>query len=292
MKNEMALEEMLQAGDGAVDTYALSGCPVEVGDEFAAEVKIAVVRPGGFGQHACGDAVLDVAVEEGEIGVADGDVGDIVGCSAADAGEYVWFAWVDRDGVDFAAVAFAGAFPPDLVVGPVDHPFHDLGIVERVFEQSNGEDGEGVAVVFPGGVRADAIAQQSGDNVEQHGERVGVGAGDANELADHLVASGGVGVVGEDGLADPPDGIGSCPAERPVGRLNFRKPTWVRADDDDGGGFEGLVAVHVVLRSLLIDLYERCEIDVPDFVPHLIPDYVPMRSRGRKIPVPQAARSQ
>ena len=287
----MAFEEVLQAGDGAVHPYSLGGGPVEVGDEFAAEVEVAVVRPGCFREHAGGDAALDLAVEQGEVRVADGDFGDIVGSATADASEHIGLARVDGDGVDFAAVAFAGSFPPDLVVGPVDHPLHDPGVVERVFEQRDSEDGEGVGVVFPRGVRADAFAEAAGDGVEQNGERIGVGAGDADELADHFVAGGGVGVVGEDGAADPPDGIGSCPAERAVGCFDLGEPAWVRADDDDGGGFEGLVAVHVVLRSLLIDLYERCEIDVPDFVPHLIPDYVPIRSRGREIPAPRPGES-
>ena len=283
MKNEMAFEEVLQAEDGAVDSYALGGGPVEVGDQFAAEVEVAVVRPCGFGQHAGGDAVLDVAVEQGEIGIADGNLGHVVGRATADAGEHVGLARVDGDGVDFATVAFAGAFSPDLVVCPVDHSLHDPGVVERVFEQCDGEDGEGVGVVFPCGVRADAVAEPTSDDVKQDRERIGVGSSDAYKLADHFVAARGVGVVAQDGAADPPDGIRCCAAERAVGCFDFRKPAWVRADDDDGGGFEGLIAVHVVLRSLLIDLYERCEIDVPDFVPHLIPDYVPMRPRGREI---------
>ena len=59
------------------------------------------------------------------------------------------------------------------------------------------------------------------------------------------------------------------------------EPGGVAAQDVDGGGVEGLVAVHVVLRSVLLELLERSASQLPRLLPDRHPQSLPPDDSAR-----------
>ena len=270
----MPLGEMLEVEAGAVGADSVGAGALAVGDEFPSEVEIAVVDPGVFGELSVGDGVFDDLSEPDEVRGAYGVVGDVfldVVRFVQDR-EHVGAAGVDGELQVSASTAVARSFAVDDVVGPVHCPFGEPRLFEWSVEEGHGEGAEYVGVVVGEGGRADLGSHPSSGRGEQEGDCVGVGVADLDEGADDGVAGLWAWVVGC-------DCAGQVPKERVGGRSRDGRcvgeegvePGWVAADDGAGGEVDGLVAVHVVLRSLLVELYERCGIDVPRHVPRLCP---------------------
>ncbi len=289
--------EVVEGLGGAVRADSVSSAALIVDDEFSAELEVAIIRPDVQLHSAFGDGPLDGVGEAGEVGADDGLFGDVVSAtvSVTDPSEHFGVEDLEGHRVRSPLLMLALSRLPDAAVRPVDEPGREMGAVEWSFDQDHRQFCQCVGVVLGEGVVADSSLHPPGETMEQNGESVRFTTAEFGKAADHLVAAGYIDLA----VHDPHDGMqpGAANLQTDIGigigigagtsesgrREEFVDPGGVAVGDGVEGGFEGLVVVHVILRSLLQGLYERCEIEVPDFVPELVPDYVPGAIGGQEI---------
>ena len=278
MDTEMPHGEVLKVKGGAVGTDSVGAAAVLVGNEDASQMEIAVVNPRVLGELAVVDGVLDKPSEAHQVGGANGVVGDVFVdvVQLMQPDDQLGPGGVDGELLVASTVPVARPFAVDGVVGPVDRSSGEQVLVERGVEEGHRERAEHVGVVVDCGVGADLGSCPAGSRGKQQGDGVRVGAADPDQASHERVAGIRARAVGDDGAGEGvQEGVGGGSRDGRIVGQDRVDPGWVAADDGSGGAVDGLVAVHVVLRSLMAELYERCGFGVPGYVPGCVPGLSP-----------------
>ena len=123
MDDEVSIDEWLDDGDGAVGADSVGGGPPGLG-QFVGEVMVAVVDPRARWHGSVCDCLLYLAGEVGEVGVADGLLGDVIDAAplVVPPAQLLGRARVNGDRVDGAPLVLLERHLPHMVVRPIDHP--------------------------------------------------------------------------------------------------------------------------------------------------------------------------